>query len=80
MYFLGIGIILVILKLLAVGPVENWSWFIVLAPFALAALWWWWADVSGYTKRKEMEKMEAIKQERLQKQRDALKNTPPRRR
>ena len=80
MYFLGIGIILVILKLLAVGPVGNWSWFIVLAPFALATLWWWWADASGYTKRKEMEKMEAIKKQRLQKQRDALKSTPARRR
>ena len=58
MYFLGIGIVLLILKLMQIGPIGGWSWLIVLTPFALAAAWWVWADASGYTKRKEMEKME----------------------
>ena len=79
MYFLGIGIVLLILKLMQIGPVGGWSWLIVLTPFALAAAWWVWADASGYTKRKEMEKMDAIRENRLQKQREALKN-PARRR
>ena len=80
MYFLGMGIVLLILKLMQIGPVGGWSWLIVLTPFALAAAWWVWADASGYTKRKEMEKMDAIRENRLQKQREALKNPARRRR
>jgi len=37
----------------------------------MAVAWWAWADNSGYTKRKEMDKMEKRKQDRLDKQRDA---------
>lgn len=80
MYFFGIGIVLLVLKLMQIGPVGGWSWLIVLTPFALAAAWWVWADASGYTKRKEMEKMDAIRENRLQKQREALKNPARRRR
>ena len=80
MYLLGIGIVLLVLKLMQIGPVGGWSWLIVLTPFALAAAWWVWADASGYTKRKEMEKMDAIRENRLQKQREALKNPARRRR
>lgn len=80
MYFLGLGLLLVVLKLLEFGAVAEWSWWIVLTPFALAAAWWQWADWSGYTKRKEMEKMDAIRENRLQKQREALKNPARRRR
>ena len=80
MYFLGIGIVLLILKLMQIGPIGGWSWLIVLTPFALAAAWWVWADASGYTKRKEMEKLDAIRENRLQKQREALKNPARRRR
>ena len=76
MYFLGLGLLLVVLKLLEFGAVAEWSWWIVLTPFALAAAWWQWADWSGYTKRKEMEKMDAIKRKRLLAQRDALKRQP----
>ena len=74
MYFLGLGLLLFALKLLYVDPVAAWSWWAVLSPFALAVVWWAWADASGYTKRKEMEKMDAIREERIQRQRDALKN------
>ena len=80
MYFLGIGFVLLILKLMQIGRIGGWSWLIVLTPFALAAAWWVWADASGYTKRKEMEKMDAIRENRLQKQREALKNPARRRR
>ena len=76
MYFLGLGLLLVVLKLLEFGAVAEWSWWIVLTPFALAAAWWQWADWSGYTKRKEMEKMDDIKSKRLLAQRDALKRQP----
>jgi small Trp-rich protein len=50
-----------------------------------AMLWWTWADWSGYTKRKAMERDDQRKLERINRHREALgqkpKNaTPPRRR
>jgi small Trp-rich protein len=72
MYLLLVGIILLAMKYLEVGPVAMWSWWVVLAPFGLAALWWAWADYSGYTKRKAVERENARKQARLDKQREQL--------
>ena len=81
MYLLGIGIILLLLKSLEIGPVAAWSWWWVLSPFAGAVLWWAWADWSGYTKRKATERQEQRKQDRLDKQRKAIgRPTSPRRR
>ena len=74
MFFLLVGVALLVLKWQAIGPVADWSWWVVLSPFALAALWWWYADFSGYTKRKAMEKDEARKAERQQQARERLKN------
>ena len=72
MYFLAIGIILLLMKYLEFGAVASWSWYLVLSPFALAAAWWAWADWSGYTKKKAMEKMDKRKADRLAKARDNL--------
>jgi small Trp-rich protein len=72
MYLLGLGVVLLLMKYLEYGPVAGWSWWIVLAPFALAAVWWAWADFSGYTKRKAMEKMDQKKRDRVDKQREKL--------
>jgi len=72
MYFLLAGIVALALKYFEVGPVATWNWWVVLSPFALAVAWWAWADASGYTKKKEVEKMEKRKQDRIDKQRDAM--------
>ena len=72
MYFLLIGILGLVLKLLEIRPVAAMSWWLVLLPFALAVAWWAWADASGYTKRKEVQKMDDRKQKRLDKQREAI--------
>jgi len=72
MYFLGLGIILLLMKYLEMGPVATWSWLIVLAPFGLAVIWWAWADASGYTRRKAMEREDQRRQDRIDKQREAL--------
>ena len=72
MYMLGLGIILLLLKTLEIGPPAHWAWWWVLAPFALAAVWWAWADASGYTKRKAMQREDARKAARLARQKDAL--------
>ena len=72
MYFLIIGIGMMLMKYLEIGPVAALSWWLVLSPFALAVAWWAWADKSGYTKRVEMDKMAKRKQNRIDKQRDAM--------
>ena len=72
MYFLILGIILLLLKYLEIGPVTSWSWTLVLAPFGLAVLWWAWADRSGYTKRKVAAREDARKAGRIQRQRDRM--------
>jgi small Trp-rich protein len=72
MYFLGLGVILLIMKFMEIGPVAVWEWWVVLAPFGLAVAWWTWADASGYTKRKAMEREDQRRKERIERSRDAL--------
>lgn len=72
MYLLGLGVLLLLLKYLEIGPVAAWSWWWVLSPFALTVVWWVWADTTGYTKRKAMEKMDKRKQDRVERQKQAL--------
>ena len=76
MYMLVLGIVLVLLKYAEVGPVAAWSWWWILAPFALAVLWWAWADATGYTKRRAMEKMDQRKKDRIDKSKEALGMRP----
>lgn len=80
MLLLGLGIILLALKYLEFGIVAEWSWWVVLSPFALAVAWWAWADWSGYTKRKMAQKDEARKKARIEKHREQLGLGPRRRR
>jgi small Trp-rich protein len=72
MLFIVIGLLLIGLKFADVAPVATMSWWWVLAPFALAAAWWAYADGSGLTKRREMDKLEDKKKERRRKAMDAL--------
>lgn len=72
MYLLGIGIILLVMKYMEIGPVAMWSWWAVLSPFALAVAWWSWADWSGYTKRKAVQRENEKKQARIDKNKEAL--------
>jgi len=72
MLFLLLGLLGVALKYLEVGMVAGWSWWIVLSPFAMAMAWWAWADSSGYTKRKVIEREERRKQARIDRQRSNM--------
>ncbi|TMH13387.1 MAG: TIGR04438 family Trp-rich protein [Betaproteobacteria bacterium] len=72
MYFIVLGVLLLAMKVAEFGPVANWSWWIVLAPFGFAVIWWWWADSTGYTKRREMDKMQDRKDARRRKSLEAL--------
>ena len=76
MYLLGLGVILLLLKWQEIGVVADWSWWWVLAPFAGAMLWWTWADWSGYTKRKAMERDDQRRLDRINRHREALGQKP----
>jgi small Trp-rich protein len=78
MIFVVIGVLLIVLNLLGIGPMGNWTWNLTgdlwkfAFPFACAVIWWVWADKTGYTKRREMERMDERKELRRQKNLDAL--------
>jgi small Trp-rich protein len=79
MLFLIAGVILLLMKVNEVGAVATWPWWQVFVPFGLAVAWWAWADATGYTKRKVVEKENARKQERIQKQKEKLGIVAPKR-
>lgn len=60
------------MKYMEIGPVAAWSWLWVLSPFALAIAWWSWADASGYTKRKAMEREDKRKAARIEANRENI--------
>jgi small Trp-rich protein len=72
MYLLGIGLVLIVLKVMEIGPVAAWEWWWVLSPLALAVAWWAWADNTGYTKAKAMEKMDQKTKDRREAARERL--------
>ncbi len=72
MYLLGLGLILLALKYLEIGPVASLAWWWVLLPFAAAVAWWAWADSSGYTKRKAMELSDKRRDARRERTKNAL--------
>jgi small Trp-rich protein len=72
MYFLLAGVAMLLMKYLEIGPVAAFPWWVVLSPFAMAVAWWSWADSSGYTKKKAVERENAKKQARIDKNRENL--------
>ncbi len=72
MYLVIVGVLLLAGKMAEWGPTANWSWWAVLAPFVGAMLWWHFADTSGWTKRRQMDKMEERKKQRRQRAMAAL--------
>ena len=53
-----VAIIILLLKLAEIGPVANWSWFWVLLPFGVLALWWnVIAPLIGWDKKMAQKKM-----------------------
>jgi small Trp-rich protein len=80
MGFLILGLALLAMKAAQFGPVASWPWWIVLSPFALAVAWWTFADSTGLTQRRAIDKMDKRKADRRQRDMDALGLTPKRER
>ena len=72
MYLFAIGLVLLALKFFEVGSFANLAWWWVILPFALTALWWSWADWSGYTKRKQVKAENARVASRIQRNKGKL--------
>ncbi len=72
MPFVVIGVLLLALWLGDVGPFGGLDWWWVALPFGIAVVWWQYADASGWTKRRAMDKMERRKIERREQQMEAL--------
>lgn len=78
MWFVILGVLLIVLNLLGIGPPANWTWNLFgdlwkfVLPFLMAIAWWAWADASGYNKRREIEKMEEKKQNRRKQNLESL--------
>ena len=79
MYLLLIAVLLTVLKYMEIAPVADWSWWVIIGVYAATAVWWQVADATGYSKRKSMEREEKIRQDRLQRNSDRLKQNNPQR-
>ena len=84
MWLVLVGVLMLVLNFAGIGPVGRLVWWgdawIMLMPFGLAIVWWLWADSSGWTQRKAMEKVDAKREGRRQKAMDALGLQKPGRR
>ena len=68
MWFLAIGVLLLLLKWMEFGPVAHWSWWVVLAPFAIALLWFEVIEpYFGLDRKKAHDDIEKVREERIKK-------------
>lgn len=76
MWFIVIGVLMLLMNFAGIGPVGQWTWadrwWVFLLPFGLAAIWWYWADATGLTQRKAMAKDDAKREARRQKSLESL--------
>jgi small Trp-rich protein len=80
MWLVLVGVVAVVLKIADVSFVGALSWWWVLAPFAVAALWWKVADSTGITQRAAMRRADDRAADRREAQFESLGLRPPRRR
>jgi small Trp-rich protein len=88
MYFVILGVLLILLNLAGIGPMGDWvwvtdqgsfirgDWWKMLWPFAVAFVWWQYADKVGLTQKRAIDKMEDRKTERRRKHLVALGINP----
>lgn len=72
MFFIVIAVILIALKLMEVMPFVNLGWAWIVALFVMASIWWFWADSTGFTKRKQQERMDDKVKKRVERQKESL--------
>jgi small Trp-rich protein len=84
MWFVGLGVLLILLNLAGIGPFGAWEWpkdwLYMCWPFGLAAAWWLYSDSVGLTQKREMDKMALKKETRRRKAMETLGLQNPKRR
>lgn len=80
MWLVVVGVVVLVLKLAGLLGVAAWPWWVVLAPFGAAALWWHVADSTGWTQRAAMRRQDERVRRRRDERLDALglRRTPQR--
>ena len=80
MWLLLVGLLLLVSKLLDLGPLAELSWWWVLLPFVLTLIWWEVFERRlGLDKKKAFDELEKAKQERIARALERDKARPPRR-
>ena len=72
MWMLLIALLLTVLRYLEVGPLAGLSWWWLLLPYGLTVAWWSFADATGWTKRRAVEREEVRKLKRIERQKAAM--------
>ena len=72
MWMLLIALLLTVLRYLEVGPLAGLSWWWLLLPYGLTVAWWSFADATGWTKRRVVEREEVRKLKRIERQKAAM--------
>ncbi|MDE2594800.1 MAG: TIGR04438 family Trp-rich protein [Burkholderiales bacterium] len=76
MWFVAIGVLMLVMNFAGIGPVGAWTWgdhwWAFAAPFVAAIAWWGFADSTGWTQRKAMEKVDQKKEARRQQNLESL--------
>jgi small Trp-rich protein len=72
-----LGVLCLALKWLEIGPVAQWSWWSVLAPFGLAMVWWAISDALGFTARARQKREDARREQRQRNTVEALGRKTP---
>lgn len=68
MWFLAVGVVLLLMKWFELGPVGQWSWWIVLLPFGLALIWFEVVEpYFGLDRKKAHNELDKIKEDRIKK-------------
>jgi small Trp-rich protein len=66
MWILYVGLVLLVSKLLEVGPFADLSWWWVVLPFVLALVWWEFFERRlGLDKKKAFDELDLAKKERI---------------
>lgn len=80
MWMLWLGVILVILKLLEIGPIADLSWWWVVLPLIGALIWFEAFEKRlGLDKKAAFDELDRAKKERLKKAMDDAKKPKARR-
>ena len=80
MWLLYVGIVLLLSKLLDIGPLAGLAWWWVLLPFAVAWIWWEVFERRlGLDKKKAFDELEQAKKQRIARALERDKVSRPRR-